>query len=278
VKVCILSVPYDSGRYRARMGLGPERLWGLGLKPLLCSLGHQLVAEEILISDAHPAEIKLAFALCGKVAERVQAYRSEGYFPVVLSGNCNTAVGTISGCDCRSIGVVWFDAHGESTTPETTTSGFLDGMGLAMLTGQCWQNLALSIPEFEPVSGTRILLVDARDVEAQELALLDRVGVTRVAAIGNFEAHLKSLARDVDGVYLHVDLDVLDRTVAVANHWASSGGLSIQALMEAVAAIQAHTKIRGLGIASYDPECDQDQRALTAACSIVKLVVQGSSA
>ena len=277
MKICILTVPYDSGHYRARMGRGPERLLELGLRPLLSSLGHKLVAEEVLTCDTHPAEIKTAFALCGKVAERVHTYRSEGSFPVVLSGNCNSAVGTISGCGCPSTGVVWFDAHGESTTPETTTSGFLDGMAIAILTGQCWQKLALGIPEFEPVSGRRILLVGSRDVEPEESVLLDRIGVTRVTGITHLEKHLKFLASAVDGVYLHFDLDVLDREVAVANQWASSGGLSIEALIEAVAAIQAHTKIKGLGIASYDPECDHDGRAITAACSIVRLVVPASS-
>lgn len=161
--------------------------------------------------------------------------------------------------------MVWFDAHGESTTPETTTSGFLDGMGIGILTGQCWHRLGLGIPEFEPVSGRRILLVGSRDLEPEECALLDRIGVTRVTAIGDLKPH-------------HFDLDVLDPAVAVWNQWASPGGLSIEALTQAVGMIQAHTKIKGLGIASYDPELDHDNRALSAACSIVKLVLPASPA
>ena len=58
--------------------------------------------------------------------------------------------------------VVWFDAHGEATTPETTTSGFLDGMGISILTGRCWRTMAASIPGFEPLPGKRIALLGAR--------------------------------------------------------------------------------------------------------------------
>ena len=149
-----------------------------GLKPLLTRLGHSFVREEITAPDSYLAEIKTAFALCRTVADRVRAWQREGYFPIVLSGNCNTAVGTISGCGCQNTGVVWLDAHGESTTPDTTTSGFLDGMGISILTGQCWTTLARTIPGFDPVPGEHILLVESRDLEPDEVTLLDRTGVT----------------------------------------------------------------------------------------------------
>src|ERR1019366_8785501 len=142
MNIRVLNVPYDSGQYRARMGCGPDRLFEFGLQPLLTRLGHNFVREDIPAPDSYLAEIKTAFALCRTVAARVRAWQQEGCFPIVLSGNCNTAVGTISGCGCRNTGVVWFDAHGESTTPDTTTSGFLDGMGISILTGQCWATLA----------------------------------------------------------------------------------------------------------------------------------------
>jgi arginase family enzyme len=57
----------------------------------------------------------------------------------VLSGNCNTAVGTISGLGTSDLGVVWFDAHADFNAPETTTTGFTDGIGLAVAVGHCWK-------------------------------------------------------------------------------------------------------------------------------------------
>src|SRR2546425_1674863 len=181
MNVAVLLAAYASGRYRERMGGGPEYLFESCVEPLLTRLAQDFRTETILVPDRFPVEIRTAFVLGGLIAERVRDSRRDGWFPLVLSGNCNAAVGTISGCGCESTGVIWFDAHGEATTPETTTSGFLDGMGISILTGQCWRNLAFAIPGFQPMSGTRIVLVGARDVEAPESALLDRVGVQWLA-------------------------------------------------------------------------------------------------
>src|SRR5438067_6985047 len=129
--ICVIMVPYDSGFYRARIGCGPERLFESGLKPLLGRLGHKLIVEEIRVSGPHTAEISTAFELCRSVANRVHQCLEANIFPLLLSGNCNTAIGAVAGCGSERTGVAWFDAHGESTTPETTESGFLDGMGIS---------------------------------------------------------------------------------------------------------------------------------------------------
>ena len=217
MNIRVLNVPYDSGQYRARMGCGPDRLFKFGLQPLLTRLGHNFVGEEITAPDSYLAEIKTAFALCRTAADRVRAWRQEGYFPIALSGNCNTAVGTISGCGCQNTGVVWFDAHGESTTPETTTSGFLDGMGISILTGQCWATLARTIPGFDPVPGKHILLVGARDSSPTRSRCWTERELLASPNTDHLRSQLASLARQVDGVYLHIDLDVLDPTEAIAN-------------------------------------------------------------
>jgi arginase len=273
MNIRVLNVPYDSGQYKARMGCGPDRLFEFGLEPLLTRLGHKFVREEITAPDSYLAEIKTAFALCRTVADRVRACQRDGYFPIVLSGNCNTAVGTISGCGGQNTGVVWFDAHGESTTPDTTTSGFLDGMGISILTGQCWTRLARTIPGFDPVPGGHILLVGARDLEPDEVTLLARTGVTRVSGTEHLGSLFASLAHQVDGVYMHIDLDVLDPAEAIANQWAPPGGLTVETIKDAMRTIQAHTRIKALGIAAYDPEADHDGRALAAASSIMEFLL-----
>ena len=126
------------------MGLGPEGIFEAGLKPLFVRKEIRFECEEIALESEHPAEISAAFHLCRKVADRVRESRARGEFPIILSGNCNAAVGTVSGCGAASTGVAWFDAHGESTTPETTSSGFLDGMPISTLLGRAWQTLANS--------------------------------------------------------------------------------------------------------------------------------------
>jgi arginase len=266
--ICVFAVEYDSGHHRARMGCGPRRLYEAGLKPLLTRLGRRFRHEEITIDDSYPAEIKTAFSLSRRISERVQWSLKEGLFPIVLSGNCNTAVGAISGCGSQNTAVVWFDAHGESTTPETTSSGFLDGMGISILTGRCWCRLAGTIPGFQPVPGEHILLVGSRDLDPGEIELLNDAGVSRVAEILNQGAPISSLSKAVNGAYIHLDLDVLDKSEAVSNQWTSHGGLSIEQVRRNLTSIRAVMGIKGFGIASYDPEADRDGRALEAAMAL----------
>src|SRR5579859_6368418 len=212
MSICAITVPYDSGHYRGRMGLGPEQLLAGGIRSLIENLGHTLTVQEVIPADEYPAEIKTAFALCRDVSNRVREIRRKASFPILLSGNCNTAVGAVAGCGCENTAVIWFDAHGEATTPETTNSGFLDGMGISILTGQCWRRLAASIPGFEPVPGERILLVGSRDLETAEESMLIELGIGRASGLEGLSAQLARLLSGIDGVYVHVDLDVLDRS------------------------------------------------------------------
>jgi arginase len=269
-------VPYDSGFYHARMGLGPERLFESGLSPLLQRLGHKLTREEVIVPGIHTAEISTTFELCSSVSNRVRQCLQAGIFPIILSGNCNIAVGAIAGCGSETTGVAWFDAHGESTTPETTESGFLDGMGIGILIGACWRNLARRIPNFSPVSAEHVLLVGSRDVEPAEIELLDRMGVVRVTGLVELRTKIKAISSKIEGAYVHVDLDVLDPKEAVANQWTPAGGLTVEILQEAVKEIRKHTQVKGLGIASYDPELDHNQNALKAACAAAESILGGA--
>ena len=268
----IIVIPYDSGHYRKRMGCGPDRILD-GVKPLLNGMGIPFQAEEIQLENTHPAEISAAFELGRKIAEEVRAARLAEAFPIVLSGNCNAAVGTVSGCGPDKTGIVWFDAHGEANTPESTCSGFLDGMPIATLLGRAWQTLAKTVPGFTAVNGDRIVLFGARQFDWAEPALLDEAGVRRVQSVVELTTHLAAIRELVDQVYLHVDLDVLDPTEATANQWTPPDGITVHTLLDAIAEVRRQVRVVALGIASYDPAVDQNGRALSAAIEVLKVVL-----
>lgn len=268
----LILVPYDCGHHRKRMGLGPDRILEAGLKPLFSRMDLRFDYQEIALESPFPAEIGAAFELCRSVSGAVAACREQGVFPIVLSGNCSIAVGTVSGCGPAETGVVWFDAHGEATTPDTTTSGFLDGMGISILTGQCWHSIARSIPGFAPMEGGNIILLGARDVEDAEHELLDRTGVIRLSTPQQLREQLGATS-DRCRSYVHFDLDVLDPSVARGNQWAPPGGIDVETLKEAIREVLSRTAISALGIASYNPAVDDDNRALAAVVSVIELIV-----
>lgn len=273
MRTSVILSPYDSGHCRKRMGCGPERIFEAGLKPLFSRMGIEFDSEEVAPDHPFPAEINSAFQLAEKISERVRACREAGIFPIVLSGNCNAAVGTVTGCGAEGTAIVWFDGHGEATTPETTRSGFLDGMPISILLGRAWQTLAKSVPGFSPIPGNRIVLFGARDLEAAETTLLEDAGVRQTATVAELTQVLPALTKSVERVYIHVDLDVLDPSVAKSNQWTPPDGISLETLIEAIRGVKTRATISALGIASYDPEVDQDGKALAAAVAVTEAVL-----
>jgi arginase len=272
MNVQLLAVPYDSGNHRMRMGAGPEALLEAGLERALKEDGHSVhtkVAE--LPDDWWHSEIQTSFELMRMLSVAVEHAREADLLPIVLAGNCNTAVGTLAGLG-PGVGVAWFDAHGDFNTPETTTSGFLDGTAVAIITGRCWKQLTATIPGFQPVADERVCLVGARDIDPLEGRLLAESNVD-VIAPNNIRSALprtlNSIGRHVERMYVHLDLDVLDADVAHANKFAVSGGLTIEDIEYALSQIAQTFRIAGVTLSAYDPAGDTDGAAGRAAIRLI---------
>jgi arginase len=269
----IIAVPYDSGHPSLRMGAGPKHLLDNGLGRELRSMERRLGVTTVRHQSDPPAEVATAFELDGLVSGQVRQVFAEGEFPLVLSGNCNTAVGTLAGADTDGLGVVWFDAHGEFNTPETTTSGFIDGMGLAIAVGHCWKAMTRGVPDFSVVPEENVVMAWVREVDPAEQERLDASEVAVVGAdrienqgLGALAAALDALKARVDKVYVHLDLDVLDaRKVGKANEFATEGGPDAEELEAALVMVRERFEVAAAGIASYDPAYDPHGRVLRVA-------------
>ena len=274
MEIQILAVPYDSGYRGLRMGAGPEALLKAGLVDALRAAGHNVsVRLAELDADKWQAEIQSSFELMRMLSAAVREARDAGRFPIVLAGNCNTAVGTIAGLGASTTGVAWFDAHADFNTPETTTSGFLDGTAVAILTGRCWTQLAATVPGFSAIPDDRVSLIGTRDIDSLEGALLDDSAVTVVSPRRLKEGlpkALGSIGEHVDDIYVHLDLDALDAAVASANKFAVRGGLTLQDMDFALSRIGDGFRITGAALTAYDPEADSDGGAARAAIRLIK--------
>jgi len=273
MEIQLLAIPYDSGNRGARMGAGPEALIKAGLPDALREQGHKVhlkIAE--LPGDSWHAEIQTSFELMRMLSVAVREARDSSRLPIVLAGNCNTAVGTVAGLGSDTTGVVWFDAHADFNTPETTTSGFLDGTAVAILTGRCWTQLAATVPDFTPLSDDRVVLVGTRDIDSLEGGMLDESSVQVVAPRqlrSSLRQSLRSITEHVDRVYVHLDLDVIDSDVAPANKFAVSGGLTLEDVEYALTQIAQTSLIAGVALTAYDPAVDEGGIAAAAAIRLI---------
>lgn len=280
----VIHVPYDSGHRGRRMGAGPEHLIANGLRGDLEAAGLAVSVRSIEATSPFLTEIGSAFELHRELSDVVSASVREGVLPLVLSGNCNSSVGTVSGLQAAGIGgglgVVWFDGHGDSNTPETFSGTFLDAMGLTTLTGRCWQALCATIPGYAAIPDERVFLVGGHGADDGALQNLARSGIGHLETRDVLRDFQNALAGSLDRmaaagvrtVYLHVDLDVLDARLARANQFATEAGLSPDLLLDCIDLVLARFPASAAAIASYDPSFDEGGRVLSAARRIAKAV------
>lgn len=284
--VDLICCPYDSGRRDWRCGLGPERILQQDAVARIQAGGTDVRLVEIETQVSYETEVSLVFEAQRQIARSVARACGSGRLPLVLGGNCNTAVGGVGGVGSARLGVIWFDAHGEFCTPETTDSGFLDGMGLAMMVGRCWRHILSTVPGFVPIPESATMLVGARDLDPWEADGLANSAITnlrvediRTKGVGRtFEPFLERLAREVDQVYLHIDVDVHDPGEAPANYYNAPGGLRADEVREAIACIGRHVHVAGGGLGSYDPSFDPEGRTAEIAVGVLESLIAASQA
>ena len=280
MNIQIIQIPYDSGHKGIRTGRGPEHFLQHRVDQILRDCGHQVGSYRIESKASFTTEIGTTFELNRLLAEQISSTISSKMFPIVLAGNCNSCLGSIAGIGQNRLGIVWFDAHGDFNTPETTISGFLDGMGLAMATGRCWRSLLRTIPGFSPIPEANVLHIGARDLDPEEERLLQQSEI-EVVTPGEEESNIRKavdtafnkLRDKVARVYLHVDMDVLDTGEALPNHLAVPGGLSVEVVEEVIGMVKERFEVCASAITSFDPDYDKDDQVLGAGIRIIKAFV-----
>jgi arginase len=287
MEIALIAAPYFLGHPDRISGRGPERLLDAGLERALADQGHRPRVTAIEVPEPSWDEIGTSFSVIRATAARVGEAVADGALPIVLAGNCGTAsLGSLAGLAPQEVGIVWFDAHGDFNTPETTPSGFFDGMPLAIAVGDCWRTLRQTIPGFHPVPAERVVLIGGRDFDAEEqerfaasaIAVVAPERVREEGAAAALAASLAALRARVAAVYLHVDLDVLDPSEGRANSLAVPGGLSVNEVRTAIRAVGEQFTIAGAGLTAYDPSLDSDGRVASAALQIATEIAESAAA
>jgi len=157
-------------------------------------------------------------------------------------------------------------------------------MGLAMMVGRCWRHVLATVPGYAPIPEVVTALIGVRDLDPLEADDLANSAITKLrvedirtkGVARAFEPFLEKLAREVDQVYLHIDVDVHDPADAPANFYNAPGGLRADEVREAIALIGQRIRIAGGGIGSYDPSYDPDGKTAEIAVGVLESLIAAS--
>jgi len=281
--VSIIQVPYMMGD--ERQGKGPLRLVQAGAEKLVAAKGVAVALERVERGEPFRDSGNAALIVGKRLASTVQQAIEAGRLPLVFAGGCDASAGVVSGFNHRQIGVVWFDAHGDFNTPETTVSGYLPGMSLAVITGHCFRNYWAQMGDNTPVRESATLMLGVRDLDTAEKGRLEHSDIQVVKwrdgkPQSDVRIAIETLAKSLQEVYLHIDMDCLDPEFApgLVVVDPSPGGISLPDMETAIRAVFAHFRVRAVTLAGYDSDHDQDDKTLRTALRLIEIVAEGAKA
>jgi arginase len=291
--VHVLGVPMDLGSGRRGVDMGPSAIRIAGVEERLRELGHTVVdegdltiknMEELKVGDVHArylGEIARAATVACKKVDRIM---SRGHFPLVLGGDHSIAVGTVSGIAafCRrerkKLGLLWVDAHGDINTPESSPSGNIHGMPVAVLLGHGPDKLTSIGGKFRKVNPANVALVGIRSLDEGEKHRLKETGV-QVHTMSDIDRHgihrvmKKALARVTDGtdhVHVSFDLDAVDPTVAPGVGTPVKGGLDYREAHLIMELLHDSGVMTSLEMVEVNPILDQGNASAVFAVELVQ--------
>jgi arginase len=293
LKVALVKMPYSGSRNVAELSDVPDYLAEGGIEGRLAGMSVEL--KPMSTVELTPEERReygewhrLGLAN-GHLAEIVAADRRDGYLSVGLLANCSSLMGMLGGLQHSGpssrplkIGLVWIDAHGDFNTPETTLSGMLGGMPVAVSAGMALTNLRLK-SGLDPALPTRYIVMAAvRDTDPLEQELIDRSDIEHIS-VGDIRTlsekvdyQMERLSEVADVIYVHIDMDVLDpREVAGHSLNVPDGPTSVE-LAAALTEMFSYEKVAALGIAST-PSGERDPEGLSreAAYRLIEGALEG---
>lgn len=222
------------------------------------------------------------------LADIVADQIKQGLLPIGLLANCNGLMGMLAGHQRSGgswaplrVGLVWVDAHGDFNTPETSLSGMMGGMPVAISTGLCLDHIRRTSGLDPPLAMQYVTMVGVRDTDPWEQHLLDKHGVSQISVDDikrlspAIDMEMDRLSRITDLIYVHVDLDVLDPVDIPGAGLPVENGPTADELGEALELMFEYPSVKGFGLASYPWRRDKERKGLGSVRRLVDGVITG---
>jgi len=270
---------------------GPTTMAEGGIQRILGGLGAETRVEAIALTREEDTEYggwkRLGMAL-GHFADVVARNEREGWFTVGLLATCPSMPGLVAGLQHSGpsakplrIGMLWLDAHPDFNTPETTRSGSLGGMPVAVATGRALRVMRLDAKLDPPLRDQHIVMAGVRLTDPLEQELLDQSGIQQLSVddlrhlTPAVFAQLDRLSRLTDKIYIHIDMDVLDPAEVMGHGNKVPDGPSseqLAALFEQI--FRRYPKASAIGFATI-PATDEGGLSLAAVNRMIAGAVRG---
>ncbi len=287
-KISIIGVPMDLGQLRRGVDMGPSAIRYAGVNERLEAIGYEVedlgdirigMADKIHSKESNLRNLEAVAKGNELLATKVDKIIGKGRFPLILGGDHSIAIGTLAGVakHYESLGVIWYDAHGDLNTANTSPSGNIHGMPLAVSLGIGHPHLT-NIGGYKPkIKPENIVIIGARDLDKGEKELIkdlniktftmhevDRLGMTKV-----MEETISYLRTRVDGIHLSLDLDGLDPTDAPGVGTPVIGGISYRESHLAMEMLAEANIIHSAEFVEVNPILDEKNKTATVAVALI---------
>ena len=296
VLVDVIKNPYGGARNVPELSTNPDYIHAAGLERLIGEWGGELIrpVQDIRLNAEQERQYgewnRMALANAN-FADAVREGSRDDLITIGLEANCNNLLGMLAGLkydsdgSARRVGLVFIDAHGDFNVPETTLSGMLGGMPVAIAAGHALHNIRKTTGLAEPLPMSHIVWGGVRDLDPLEADRFAEYEVRQfsVQDIRELSANLKKQMRDlsdrVDVIYVHIDMDVLDPAEVPGHNLTADDGPSSEDLAAALTLMFENPKATALGIASTPSfNLDPDGVSRQAALNLIEGAIRGAQA
>ncbi len=237
-----------------------------GLLPIAKS-NWELNEPAIIGKDKQQRMTLIHEPLATAVSNAIQA----GKRPVSIAGDCCTTIGVLAGLQQAGINptLIWFDAHGDFNTWETTPSNFLGGMPLAMLVGRGEMTMMNGV-QANPLPENQVILTDARDLDPGEKVLVDESNILHIID----PAKLLEMPLPDGPIYVHFDVDILDPADAPAMNYPAPDGPSPKVMQQVFERLAKSGQVAAISVSAWNPEMDENGRSQTIILNLLQTLYQ----
>src|SRR5215510_11265243 len=287
LRIALVKQPYSP----TGTSVGPNTMANGGIQQILAGMNTTVRVEEVALTADETTEYgnwkKLGWAL-GHFSDLVARNERDGYFTVGLLATCPSMPGLVaglqhSGPDSKPlrIGMLWLDAHPDFNTPETTRSGSLGGMPVAVATGRALQRMRIDAHLDPPLADRFIVMGGVRLVDPLEQQMLDKSAIQQVSVddlrhlTPAVFQQLDRLSRITDKIYIHIDMDVLDPREVMGHVNKVPNGPSSEQLARLFEEIfKRYPKASAIGFATI-PSTDEGGLSIAALIRMIEGAIKG---